>query len=411
MVGNYYLGGSEAVIEGGARGWNWVGPSGKGKWSSVLPENRIAFSLMIVSQFILVWWSYINIPQMRTMSLAYALALTFVTLFYFLREQGVKGVSMIGLGKPKNVYLALGMGLLIGMPFLISSFMGIVSPLGTVKIGTPLSFLFIVGVAPFVEELFFGGLLTPLFSRRFGVIPALMAVGGIFAMFHYSVYGVKIQAVLWLFALRLSLSFSVLSRKSVTAGITGHTLVNFASALTALPYQGATSTSAGVGAGSLVMVALAVNKGLRRYRGHSISRETAGRAFGILFGTFAVVGIIILSDWTMALLGPPKETFRMMGMVLPYDLLYVLVPCHWVLLPWTGFQAYSAWKGKSWFLYNYPWLLMLALPLTITENLFAGPGTVIVLCICLFDALLEGFGVPLAVGGWEEEIKGVGGGS
>jgi len=210
--------------------WNWIGPAPKGRWSSVLPENRSPMLLMFISYFILCWWSYINVEAMQMAAPAYLFALVFTAVLYFLKTYADMG-EFIDLGNPSRTWMDMALGFFVALPFSLGALIRVFIPTGAIAALTPLGFLFVALVAPFCEELFFGGSLTPVMCSYLGVIPGLILNGVIFSIFHYSVYGVQLQTALWLFILRVILSYLILWRRSLTVGIAGHTFVNFSSAL------------------------------------------------------------------------------------------------------------------------------------------------------------------------------------
>ncbi|MHC1600113.1 MAG: CPBP family intramembrane glutamic endopeptidase [Candidatus Methanospirareceae archaeon] len=210
--------------------WNWVGPAPSGRWSSVRPENRSPMLLMFISYFILCWWSYINIEAVRVPAIAYLFGLIFTAVLYFLKTYADIG-EFIDLGDPSKTWMDIALGFFVALPFSLAALIRVFVPTGAITELTPLGFLFVALVASFCEELFFGGCLTPIMCSYVGVVPGLLLNGVVFAIFHYNVYGVQLQTAVWLFIMRVLLSYLILWRRSLTVSIVGHTFVNFSSAL------------------------------------------------------------------------------------------------------------------------------------------------------------------------------------
>ena len=118
------------------------------------------------------------------------------------------------------------------------------------------------------------------------------------------------------------------------------------------------------------------------------------KAFFYLDIVWGIVGIIAIAAVINAFVTQTGDIVYVLGMTIPRSLLYVLIPCHLILIPWTFYQAYAALNDLDSFLSNYPWMLIIALILSVTENLFRGPQTPLVLCICLFDWISDVIGIP-----------------
>ena len=112
--------------------------------------------------------------------------------------------------------------------------------------------------------------------------------------------------------------------------------------------------------------------------------------------TYVVLGMVgLLSTYvyvsTWLSLEPGADTVSVLGMILPANLVFVLIPCHLILTPWTFAQAYGASRREEWFLVNEVWFTLIAFGMSFVENMYRGPYTPLVLCICLFDWLVDVF--------------------
>jgi len=129
------------------------------------------------------------------------------------------------------------------------------------------------------------------------------------------------------------------------------------------------------------------------------------KAFFYLDIIWGIIGVIAMAAVVHAFVTQTGEMVQVLGMVIPRSLLYVLIPCHIILIPWTFYQAYTALYNVDAFLANYPWILIIALILSVTENLFRGPQTYLVMCICLFDWISDVIGIPFVQALYKRRAK------
>ena len=116
--------------------------------------------------------------------------------------------------------------------------------------------------------------------------------------------------------------------------------------------------------------------------------------YNSLFYAYIIYGLVgVLSAytylWTWVNLPPDATTVEVLGMILPANLIFVLIPCHLILTPWTFTQAYGAKNEAEWFVPNEIWFTLIAFGMSFVENMYRGPYTPLVLCICLFDWLVD----------------------
>jgi len=119
--------------------------------------------------------------------------------------------------------------------------------------------------------------------------------------------------------------------------------------------------------------------------------ETVYNSLFYVYITYGLVGVlstyVYISTWLT--LPPDAETINVLGMILPANLVFVLIPCHLILTPWTFMQAYGAKTDAEWFEVNEIWFTLIAFGMSLVENTYRGPYTPIVLCICLFDWVVD----------------------
>jgi len=354
------------------------------------PENRPALFMLILSNMILSLWVYANYPALAAVSGFYSIALLLVLVVFMAKSVDPEAPSeFIGLGDPGQAWFNIGLGAVVGVIFAIGvAGFAVLPPFAVVE---PVALLFVIVLVPFVEELFFGSLLTPIFCRFFTVPFGLGIVGATFAFYHYRVWGATLQAVIILFMLRVLFSGLIIWRRSVAPAIVAHTIINLIIYTTTQLQE--VTVAAVASACLLPMLNVKAMKGKREL--HKFGNPVGlNEVIGAVYGLWAVIGAGVAYHWfNLFMQGiDPVET---LGMVIPRNLFLVLLPCHLVLIPWLLLNAYGVFYLREWFPPSIYWMTLLAGLLSIIENMFRTPQTPVVLCICLFTALTSIIAAPL----------------
>jgi len=97
---------------------------------------------------------------------------------------------------------------------------------------SPLANWFIIGFCiPIIEEGFFGGVISSTFTENFGLLTGLTIPSAIFALFHWSVYGLTPSLLMPIFLFRSLATLSMVFSRSWMPGLVGHIIVNSVSTL------------------------------------------------------------------------------------------------------------------------------------------------------------------------------------
>ena len=137
-------------------------------------------------------------------------------------------VGIIGFGTKKNAFYGLVLGLVIGGALAISSALPMGNQLfSSLALNVSLSsFMFIVVLAPIIEESFFRGFLMPTFSKILNPLVAIVFVSGAFALMHLVAYGLDFST-LWIpFVFSVLMILVAYSTKSLLPCVVIHFLVN-----------------------------------------------------------------------------------------------------------------------------------------------------------------------------------------
>ena len=380
------------------------------------PENRLPMFMTFVGCALFVSWVIVNVPEAFTAGVSYLALLTIAALAYLASASARIGAVM-DFGDPGKAYYAIGTGFTIGFAVVLPVLIKIVSPIEAAALPPGgLTAMFVCFVAPVVEELFFGGVILPVFTYIGGAIIGIAMTSLLFALFHYAVYGVALAVVVYLALFRAVVSAIQLQYGGIAPGIYAHLVVNTVSYVlsleggervmstaSALLFGGSgSSLASAVSALSLPIVlgvTTAVVMTLLATRWWNVARKVGAA----LLIAWAVVGIYAVSVM-ICLYGqyyqnPPETvTVELLGttMVLPWRTFLVLIPCHLLLIPWTIVTAVLLYREDPDWVTSMLYMTLFSTALTITENAFRGPGTVIVLCICLFDTITDYIMLALA---------------
>jgi len=346
--------------------------------------------MLILSNMILSLWVYANYPAVAEACTFYSIALLLVMIVFMAKSIDPEAPSeFIGLGEPGQAWFNIGLGVVVGVLFAMGVAGFAVFPFFAVI--EPVVLLFIAVLIPFVEELFFGSLLTPILCRFFTVPVGLGIVGAAFSFYHYRVWGAAFEAVVILFVFRVILSGLIIWRRSVAPAIMAHTIINLV--IYTVPQLQEVAVAAAAFVCLLPMLNVKNVKGkLEPHRfGNPVELE---KIIGGVYGLWAVVGTGIAYQWfNLFMQGmDPVET---LGMILPRNLFLVLLPCHLVLIPWLLLNAYGVISLREWFPPSIYWMTLLAAILSFIENVYRTPQTLVVLCICFFTTLTSIVVAPL----------------
>jgi membrane protease YdiL (CAAX protease family) len=366
--------------------------------SYIWKENAAPMALLLLSLFVIIGWVAVTTPNTQLgllnafqISIVYAVFLI-VTLIVFMTKYANPDIalSVIDLGPPEKTWLNVGLGVSIGVFVAIMLLSGQVAKLTgyAFTITGALPFLFAGVVAPIIETLFFNGVLMPTFCTYFSTPVGVILASGIFAYYHVNTWGATgLIGILIPFAFALILSFLTLLTQSIAPAIIAHIVVNGI-----ILFSQAPTSSASM---SMMLYGVAICS-IYRGRCHSTPSPIVSKIIGAIYAVFSFLGLYVMTIWLplyrTAVLGSIVEVTALgVTMKIPYDVFNVLVPCHLVLLPWTFITALAWATSASWAKGASTWMLLLSLPLTTIENVFSYylGGSLPVLCICLFDSILD----------------------
>jgi len=399
-------------------------------YSVIYEENAPSMLLLIASSFILITWAIANFPDLQinstsilTVGLTYTIFLVFVSVFFMMKVaySDAPG-AIIDLGDPEHSWINIAIGVLLGVFAAVAVMSGALAKPAAIAltITQPIQFILVCLAAPFIEELFFRGWLLPTTSQYLGLPAGILLTSLLFSFYHANTWG-AIGFVGYLIPFIIGLLFALVTIRfqSIAPAIIGHMTLNTITQL--LTMQEATISA------SLILVttpslAFCANQLSRRTikalsNGTKIRIEKdrlkiriAGKdidppitvIFGVIYIAWLMIGLKIVSDWWFLYhihkAGDLVEyTFLGLTMILPYEIFSVLIPCHMILLPWTLVEALFSFFGSDQLKTSTLWMLICALPLTTTENVFSYwlGGSIPILCICLFDIITDAFFLPI----------------
>jgi len=206
-------------------------------------ENVPAVILMILSAFILISWVMVGFPSLSlnhvtafTVAVIYTVLLIFTFLIFIVKALAPQiPLDFIDLGDPEKAWLNLGIGTVMGVFVAVSLMAGAaVQPAAMAfTIATPIAFLFIVLVAPIVEELFFRGALLPTFTLYLSKPVGLFLSSLLFALYHVATWGaVGLIGYLIPFLFALLLGLLTVKFESIAPAIITHMTANLILAIT-----------------------------------------------------------------------------------------------------------------------------------------------------------------------------------
>ena len=384
------------------------------EYTHISKENAGPMLLIITSLFLLIGWIMVTVPDLQLGGItAFQISLTYIvflmiTFFLYLIKYAAPEApaGVIDLGPPEKAWLNVGIGVAVGVFIAITLIATAVYKTAAIvafSITAPLVFLFVGIISPVVEELFWRGFLTPTLSK-FLTPPVGIGLSALsFALYHLTTWGGQgWVGFLTPFAFALILSLLTLMTESVATAICVHAATNITIAF--IQIQAVQSSAAlmfaPIAVGIIVDEIIKKRKMLKMTRMTGLCPSPPSRRKGIIFGViyliFAVIGIVIIWQWLtvyrQATPGTIVDAVTLgIELKIPYEVFSVLIPCHIVLIPWTIVEALAYLFRVSWAKNSAVWMLLIALPLTTTENVFSWylGGSVPIYCICMFDAILD----------------------
>jgi len=364
--------------------------------SFIWKENAAPMTLLLLSLFLIIGWVAVTTPNTQLgllnafqISIVYTVFLIItLTVFMIKYANPDAAFGVIDLGAPEKTWLNVGLGVSIGVFVAVMLLSGQVAELSgfAFTITGALPFLFAGVVAPIIETLFFNGVLLPTFSTYFSTPVGIVLSSGIFAYYHVNTWGATgLIGILIPFAFALILSFLSLMTQSIAPAIITHIVVNAIILFSQAPMSASMT---------MMLYGVAI---CSIYSGRpSLPSPLVSKIIGIIYAVFGFLGLYVMTIWLplyrTALPGTIVEVTALgVTMKIPYDVFNVLVPCHLVLIPWTFITALAWLTHASWAKGISTWMLLLSLPLTTIENVFSYclGGSLPIICICLFDSLLD----------------------
>jgi len=177
-------------------------------------------------------WIAINTAQMFKLGIIYTsmgiLAVALTGIEWVMPRKTFWGASSGVYSESAEMDELVFIGLILGIGFVTFQY-----SLGSLAMGnlmaekSPLVNLYLVGFAiPVIEVGFFAGVLTSSFVERYGVVFGLSAVAVLFAIFHYSTWGLTATSLLALEVYRLASSYTVVKFRSVLPSLVAHIIIN-----------------------------------------------------------------------------------------------------------------------------------------------------------------------------------------
>lgn len=203
-------------------------------------ENIPAVSLLIFSMFILLTWVMVTFPtitfgqvSIATVSTIYTVLLIFSFIVFMVKAAvPTLPIDFIDLGNPQLSWLNIGIGVMAGVCFSIFLFSGATHSIVTFTITNSMQLLFVVLVAPTVEELFFRGTLLPTFSLYLSDPVGIVLSSGIFALYHIATWGAtSIVGLIVPFIFAILLGTLTVKLQSIVPALIAHMTTNLILAL------------------------------------------------------------------------------------------------------------------------------------------------------------------------------------
>lgn len=196
-------------------------------------------------------WSVVNAPDLLAPATAYAIMAVSVAVAAVAVWSGMD-IEVLGSGTGgRQLLVGAGIGLALAAPviaFAIPLLTG--APRTALGIGSATvslaTIVFVVAVAPVVEESFFAGLLFPALAQRIGFAASLAATTALFVSFHLAVYGYDPRSLAYLAVMRVALTLAAY-RFGLAASIAAHAVNNAVGLATVYAARGAALGAAALG--------------------------------------------------------------------------------------------------------------------------------------------------------------------
>lgn len=198
----------------------------------------IFFGFFIALAWLYTQFNVLGIVDGASATMVYIILLIMGGMFFLIDNLADRNnldsiIDAVGLGNPKALLISIGAGIGLGLIlarqglFLID--VQSVSWLADIDLR---AFIFVVIVAPFVEEFFFRGGLSAFLIKNFGnysygSILAILTTSGLFALFHYAVYGASIELLMGAFMIGLIANVGIYLTKSLGFGLALHYTINY----------------------------------------------------------------------------------------------------------------------------------------------------------------------------------------
>jgi len=262
--------------------------------------------------FTALWWVCVNVPEYFNHAVIYMFALIVYVLFSVTRVLPSYGFNTENI--MRQVLVGVGASVALALPILMYRVFGATASIAILTL-SPVAMFFIVFVAPIVEEMFFRGLMMPVISEWLNnIYVGIVLTAVIFALFHYGVYGVSLNNMMWLIVLAVMLGFITVYSESIVPAIILHMANNAVSVIQYLGY---------IGYGMYTGLALAVIASLVAYLGYFRVEKIVPLAIFIGIAGIAISAYTIVEpDYSLNLYGELSE-LALIAITIPVSMLLV----------------------------------------------------------------------------------------
>jgi len=262
--------------------------------------------------FTALWWVCVNVPEYFNHAVIYMFALIVYVLFSVTRVLPSYGFNTENI--MRQVLVGVGASVALALPILMYRVFGATASIAILTL-SPVAMFFIVFVAPIVEEMFFRGLMMPVISEWLNnIYVGIVLTAVIFALFHYGVYGVSLNNMMWLIVLAVMLGFITVYSESIVPAIILHMANNAVSVIQYLGY---------IGYGMYTGLALAVIASLIAYLGYFRVEKIVPLAIFIGIAGIAISAYTIVEpDYSLNLYGELSE-LALIAITIPVSMLLV----------------------------------------------------------------------------------------
>lgn len=238
--------------------WNWFSKVPKGSWTYT--ADGISGGLTITTSFTMIVFfglmttglgqpgdpgadipTYLSVLTDSVSALAVGLFYMIISLIFLIFwyiatfRPDVPGAAVIDFGNERGWIWTIPLGVALGAitVFGMDQGLGSIFAFETltvfgVDIEPIILILAPVVAIPIVEELFFGGVLTPTLAELLGIIPTAILTGLIWNLWHLGTYSSSTDILIALFIFRFVTTFVILYTKSLMPAIIAHIVINAA---------------------------------------------------------------------------------------------------------------------------------------------------------------------------------------